>query len=1447
MKRNGFIGLILVTVMFAAGIWSLYSNLTPMLSETEEAIADGRTLIVDGNLSAPALEKLLIEGDYLTNAGDAQAVSRWIAQRATTLGGIPNLGTLNLKPMKMSYADALASESPLLHSRIAAENSLLGVNDEVRALYTSGDVPIEVTIGDGSAKVTVSVYNPDDRSHAGGVLVKAREHYYATGEEDPDLAFQGETASRDSVIAYAMTNDAGRAVFNLPRGRYYSFIPVEEGHQFGAPRGTTSGKALGGSASYSFPRRDHTITPFDATTYSRLKEDRALTVRSPQNFRYSLLTGATIFIFGWWGFFIFLSLSHKKSGKEPDYLLPLILCILTGIGLLAMYSIANPLADRLLGMDTAWGILLGLIGMAVLSKVDIAKAYNGNSRIQQRLAEAKAEGKWWGCNLKFDFFGQSLGQLTRLTGINRLMTPTGDRLKRKGFIMPAGIGFLAAAICLMLILAFLGTGPEGSDAKVNLNLIIAFQPSEVCKYLIVIFFAAFFAENAPLIQAFSDKINSYSLKRQTTIAATILIALMILCAMYLKLLSDMGPALVVVITFIILYSVARRDMDKLIIGAVTFALTVWGAHSLTHSVSGMMIGALIWFVVWMAFFILTSKRIYESAVYLNFVVATFIFGSHIIGGSEGARLANRAALQGSGIWENTVNGGDQIAQGIWSLSTGGLTGQGLGNGYPNLVPAFHTDMVLTSIGEILGWVALVAVLLCFAILIHRCLLIGRRTGNPFAFFFIAGVALVTGVQFIIIVCGSLGLIPLTGISVPFLSFGKSSLIINMAFFGLLIALSRRRATANQVTAIRSYDGVIVAGSVIFLTGAIFLAGVLLHYQVTARDRFLVKPVLTANVSGAPIIEYNPRIALLMKKLHAGNIYDRNGVPLALASAEMLDEYTPQLLAAGANPDHIKAEKRKQKTRFYPFGNSTLFMLGNYDNRGVWNYYDNNPIGYLAENRHLSELRGFDNLHDANGNELEPLSLSTSNYRSSRFLPPQEIDATFAARYYSHPRLLGMLKSGNDTVLINRWNSEREERDMTMTLDIRLQRSLETAIADFVKKSPNLRNNKNLRVSAVVLDAAGGDLLSSANYPLPDADTIKMLADNRINIVTSYYENDPGRSAITERDLGMTFQTMPGSTAKVASAITGFMALGPDANNEGYIIYRNETVEPPGTEPFEGSPAKNRAGGRKTYIDDAIVYSSNVYFVKLIHERHLYDTLAHLYDIVGLGVDNPSGAGQVTPYFLTHDAPTPLKFFDYMRLHAENGYREYDAFNRRPHDHSSWEKNYTDRLARTETALPWGQGGLRATPLSMARIASIVANGGVLAPTRFVLSLGGEKIDAPETVRVISEASAAMLRSAMQRETAHRRLISPDLPQSMGGKTGTPERSVPAPALFGGHTKYNDAWYTCFATDASSGRRLAIAVRIERTGIGSGSTSGNAVRIMSRAIIPALRSAGYNIE
>ena len=136
----------------------------------------------------------------------------------------------------------------------------------------------------------------------------------------------------------------------------------------------------------------------------------------------------------------------------------------------------------------------------------------------------------------------------------------------------------------------------------------------------------------------------------------------------------------------------------------------------------------------------------------------------------------------------------QVRQSILSLANGGVTGAGLGNGIFKqfFLPEPHTDFIFASIGEELGLIGLSATLLLLFGLIWRGLKIARRQTDRFHFLLATGLTMCLAVNMVINVAVVLGLIPTTGVTLPFLSYGGSSLAVSAAAVGVLLNLSRRR-------------------------------------------------------------------------------------------------------------------------------------------------------------------------------------------------------------------------------------------------------------------------------------------------------------------------------------------------------------------------------------------------------------------------------------------------------------------------------------------------------------------------------------------------------------------------------------------------------------------------------------------------------------------------------
>ena len=140
-------------------------------------------------------------------------------------------------------------------------------------------------------------------------------------------------------------------------------------------------------------------------------------------------------------------------------------------------------------------------------------------------------------------------------------------------------------------------------------------------------------------------------------------------------------------------------------------------------------------------------------------------------------------------FDDYTGAGYQIAQSLFAMGSGSLTGSGIGLGRPDLIPAASTDFIFAAIAEEMGFAGSIAVLAGFALLVTIGFGIALRTRDVFRKFLAAGLTLVIGVQAFLILAGVLRLFPVTGITLPFMSYGGSSLVANMILVTLLARIS----------------------------------------------------------------------------------------------------------------------------------------------------------------------------------------------------------------------------------------------------------------------------------------------------------------------------------------------------------------------------------------------------------------------------------------------------------------------------------------------------------------------------------------------------------------------------------------------------------------------------------------------------------------------------------
>ncbi|MGE5618128.1 MAG: FtsW/RodA/SpoVE family cell cycle protein [Sphingomonadaceae bacterium] len=298
--------------------------------------------------------------------------------------------------------------------------------------------------------------------------------------------------------------------------------------------------------------------------------------------------------------------------------------------------------------------------------------------------------------------------------------------------------YSAAILGLLLVgtTFVLGTDPNDSGVRSWLALGgMMFQPSEILKVLLAIFLAAYLEDKRELLTWSSSR----------------------LVGLKLPPLPYLGP-LAVMWALSMAMLVAQRD-----VGA-----------------------ALLFFCIYLAMlYVASSRAIYVWGGLAAFAAGAyfcFLLFAHI-------RLRVEVWLD---PWSFADAQGYQIVQALVAMATGGLVGSGLGQGYPGFIPAVHTDFVIAAIGEEFGLVGTLGVVALFMLLVYRGFRIALDASHAFSSLLATGLTTILGVQAFVILAGTTKLIPLTGITLPFVSYGGSSIITNFIIIGLLLRVSADR-------------------------------------------------------------------------------------------------------------------------------------------------------------------------------------------------------------------------------------------------------------------------------------------------------------------------------------------------------------------------------------------------------------------------------------------------------------------------------------------------------------------------------------------------------------------------------------------------------------------------------------------------------------------------------
>ena len=291
--------------------------------------------------------------------------------------------------------------------------------------------------------------------------------------------------------------------------------------------------------------------------------------------------------------------------------------------------------------------------------------------------------------------------------------------------------FALLGILLLIAPIFIGTNVNGSKIWIRIGP-ASFQPGEVAKIVLAIFFASYLVEKRELLSMSTRRVGGVmipDLKHFGPIIVAWIVALLVLVKE-----NDFGSSLLFFALFVTVLYVGTGRVIYLILGFIMLGVGGYGAYS-------------------------TSAHVQERVhIWLN-------------------------------PWQDADSSGYQIVQSEFAMGAGNVAGSGLGLGDPKKIPEAATDFIFAAIGEELGLLGTTAVIASFLLFVAIGLRIAMRSTNPFEKLLATGLTSIIGLQTFIIVGGVIRVVPLTGITLPFVSYGGSSLVTNYVLLALLLRLS----------------------------------------------------------------------------------------------------------------------------------------------------------------------------------------------------------------------------------------------------------------------------------------------------------------------------------------------------------------------------------------------------------------------------------------------------------------------------------------------------------------------------------------------------------------------------------------------------------------------------------------------------------------------------------
>ena len=369
--------------------------------------------------------------------------------------------------------------------------------------------------------------------------------------------------------------------------------------------------------------------------------------------------------------------------------------------------------------------------------------------------------------------------------------------------------WLAAGLALLAATLILGGNPSGSGPRLWLGLGGAyFQPSEPLKLLMVVYLASYLAERRRLLVSEGWRIGPFHVPPLAYVGP--LVAMFGLTVLLLGAQQDLGAAMLFFLTFLSMLYLATGQW-----GYVAAGLILFGAAGVVAYVGS-------------------------------------------------TRLALRVNAWIS-PWSGAADWAFQVVQSLLAFGAGGILGEGLGLGWPTFIPAVHTDFTFAAIGESFGLVGLVAVIALYGVILLRGFRAAARARRPFERFLAAGLTAGLIIQAWVIMAGNVKLAPIAGVTLPFLSYGGSSLVCSFIALGLLLRVASK-GEEERAPARAPREPIVRLAAVLGL--ALVILALASGYWTVVRADWLAAR------------EDNPRRVIHEQRIVRGRVLDREGRTLA---------------------------------------------------------------------------------------------------------------------------------------------------------------------------------------------------------------------------------------------------------------------------------------------------------------------------------------------------------------------------------------------------------------------------------------------------------------------------------------------------------------------------------------------------------------------------------------